>query len=125
MADMIDRRRRSGWRLALGMVLCVVGAAVPTRGFASFQNGNTLWADCNGKADDWFIKGYCAGYISSISDALDGNAIDGYRACLPNGVTIGQVQDVVVKWLRAHPEKRHFQAAGLVAQALEDAFPCK
>jgi len=63
-------------------------------------------------------------YIVGIADALEGNVIDGWRACIPQSVTQGQAKDVALKWLRAHPEKRHFAAAGLVAYALSDAFPC-
>ena len=52
MADVIDRRRRSGWGLVLGLALCVVGAAVPTRADADYKNGNDLFAHCDGKAGD-------------------------------------------------------------------------
>lgn len=126
MADLIDRRRGTGWRLVLGLTLCVVGAAVPTRGFGAshFQSGNSLLAYHDSK--NLSEQGIALGYIVGISDVLEGHAINGWRACSPaNGVTQGQVRDVVVQWLRAHPEKRHFGADGLVAEALQTAFPCK
>ena len=34
------------------------------------------------------------------------------------------MQAVVVKFHEAHPEKWHFNASSLVANALSEAFPC-
>ncbi len=42
-----------------------------------------------------------------------------------DGVTNGQVRDVVVKYLKDHPEERHFLASILAVKALSKAFPCK
>ena len=36
----------------------------------------------------------------------------------------GQIVDVVVKYLKDHPENRHSDAAILVAVALMKTFPC-
>ena len=125
MADLIYRWRRTGLRLVLGLALCVVCAALPTRGFAVFMNGNQLLADCDSKDDEFYLKGYCMAYIAGIADALGGNAINGYRACIPLRATQGQVRDVVVQYLRARPDIRHLAAPGLVAEPLQTAFPCR
>ena len=125
MADLGDRRRRSGWRQVLGMALCMMSAAVPTRVFAgaNFETGNGLLALCD--ANDNYGMAMCRGYIIGISDALNGNPVDEWKACIPvGGVIASQTQDIVIKWLRANPEKRHFAAPGLVAYALSQAFPC-
>ncbi len=47
------------------------------------------------------------------------------RSCIPENVTNGQVSDVVIKYLRDHPEERHILAAILVVKAMAEAFPCK
>jgi Rap1a immunity proteins len=53
-----------------------------------------------------------------------------FRICLPDNkvdhkVDIEQVADVVVKYLREHPERRDQMAASLVFEAVHDAWPCK
>jgi len=109
-----------------GLLLCavlVVGMAGPAVGGATFKDGNKLLAHCQADDPGWLI---CDGYVKGISDALDGNPIDGFRACLPTGVIIGrQVKDIAIAWLKANPQYRHFSAATLVAEALSEAFPCK
>jgi hypothetical protein len=49
----------------------------------------------------------------------------GFKACLPVNSSLEQSRDVVVRFLRAHPELRHLVAVSLVARALAEAFPCK
>jgi len=44
--------------------------------------------------------------------------------CVPEGVTIGQMLDVYVEWLHAHPADRHMEASTLFYVATRDAFPC-
>ena len=44
--------------------------------------------------------------------------------CIPNRVTDRQTTDVVVRYLKEHPEQRHYAAANLVAETLAEAFPC-
>jgi hypothetical protein len=67
----------------------------------------------------------CLGYIMGIVDALDGNQIGGQKACFSASMTGGQIRDVVVKFLQSHPEIRHYQASGVVTEALAQAFPCR
>lgn len=42
---------------------------------------------------------------------------------LPRGITVGQLQQIVVKFLSDHPEKLHEAADPLVLAALTQAFP--
>jgi len=105
-------------RLLLCAVL-VVGMAGPAA--ANNQDGNQLLAKCQG---DTTNRGFCFGYVEGVTDALD-DPVEGFRACTPAGVTAGQVQDVVIAWLKANPTQRHLAAHSLVALALSEAFPCK
>lgn len=43
----------------------------------------------------------------------------GYYACLPKGITIGQLFDMVQKYLDDNPEKRHEQGQMLVLNAFK------
>jgi hypothetical protein len=45
-------------------------------------------------------------------------------ACIPSTAKLGQLMRVVTKYLEEHPEQLHLAAAGLVYNALIEAFPC-
>lgn len=94
----------------------------------SFVNGNGLLEMCTVDREDalYFQKvARCSGYVAGIADALANNPVNRYRACLPKQATVGQITDVVKLQLERHPELRHMAAAGLVAEALSIAFPCR
>ena len=105
------------------MVLVVVPYVPVTK--AGFVNGNTLLTRCRNETDV-YDQAYCLAYIVAITDTLWGeNAVQGYRACPLGSLVQGRALDIVVSWLEAHPQHRHFSANGLVAAALSEAFPCK
>lgn len=88
----------------------------------SFSNGNELWLQCNSGAQS---DGYalCAAYIVGVADVFQ--AQNGNNICVPPDAIVGQVADVVTKYLREHPELRHCSSQSLIWVALTDAFPCK
>jgi hypothetical protein len=91
----------------------------------AFITGNALYADC--MAGSITVgQSWCLGYITAIADVMtvpDENVL-GFEACFPR-VSTAQVRDVAKQFLVAHPERRHLGAAGLVARALHEAFPCR
>jgi hypothetical protein len=60
---------------------------------------------------------YCLGYVQGFTDAA--------VVCIPKGVVVHQVLDVVVRFLRAHPAVRNMDASKLAHTALLEAWPCK
>jgi Rap1a immunity proteins len=94
-----------------------------TTASAGFDDGNALFERCktytSDRATEPFNDGVCAGYIVGATDALDRGSL----LCLPD-VTKGQIIDVVILWLRDHPEKRHLGASSLIGAALKEKFPC-
>lgn len=81
-----------------------------------FQSGDQLYDHCSTGPD-----AYCMGYVAGETDTLTT-----YRfACLPPNATVREAVDIVMNFLRAHPETRHYSAASDVAVALKDAIPCK
>jgi Ssp1 endopeptidase immunity protein Rap1a len=100
---------------ALGAVL--VQPATAEKG-TGFLNGNDLY--------DWCVKPLappgtaCADCVAGAADVL---AYDG-KFCPLVGVSPEQVVDVVRQYLTAFPERRHYAAASLVADALAAKFPC-
>ena len=64
----------------------------------------------------------CLAYTKGV---LDGVLLYAKTAlCIPQGVTLSQILDIVKLELRDHPESRHYTAASLVVVALAKAFPC-
>jgi hypothetical protein len=63
-----------------------------------------------------FAKGYYTGWGASLGQM---------RWCLPEGVVVTQIRDVVLNYLRDKPQFRNAGAESLAAVALEVAWPCK
>jgi hypothetical protein len=71
---------------------------------------------------------YCIGYIRGYTESLALSEAMGAKknVCMPkDGVETGQLARVLVKYLRANPEKLHERGRALVYVALAEAFPCK
>jgi hypothetical protein len=90
---------------------------------ADYRDGGRLYADCLPEEADWTL--FCQAYIAAIADAARYDPVNGDKVCVPADVKLGELVDIVSRSLEAHPENRHFGAAGLVAQALGEAFPCQ
>jgi hypothetical protein len=94
---------------------------------AEFFTGNKLYEVCmkggyvpGDGAKSTVDFGDCIGYISGAADA-------GWKSewCPVQGVTRGQVMDIVIKYLRDNPDRRHISADVLVLHALGAAYPCR
>jgi hypothetical protein len=70
---------------------------------------------------DRFVAVRAVGYLDGIADAAVGL---GYT-CYPTGVTQAQLREVVMNYLRDHPERLNDPAPLLVLNGLFEAFPCK
>jgi len=68
-------------------------------------------------ASEWWL---CAGYVDGVADTLTGHRL----SCPPGVVTYGQLESIVLKFLRDHPERLHENRLVLVEEALRGAFPC-
>lgn len=105
--------------------LTVIGIALPLQvaaaGGATFQSGNDILLWC--RTANWQL---CYGYIEGVADAMsNGEPVLGWRACIPAGVTVGQVKDATLQFLQIHIGFRQKIAASLVAAALSETFPCR
>ena len=108
-------------------VLLVAPSVSSARTVPGFVDGNLLYEKCSATGENlnYFIKdSYCRAFILGAWDAAQiENSANGSTNCLPENVTVGQLQDIVTKYLRENPEKRAKQAASLVIAAVESAFP--
>ena len=93
----------------------------------SFIDGVELLSRCSDPEDGPFgARGYCMGYISAIADVMGAvSVINGYAACFPKGVTVGELRDALVRWLSDNPREQHKNAEELVAEAFSVFFPCR
>jgi hypothetical protein len=82
------------------------------------STGNDLLRIC--QSSDLYDRGVCGGYLAAVSQVVE----VANRACYPEGVTIEHGKDVVVRYLKEHPESRDHVAVTLATKALTAAFPC-
>lgn len=90
---------------------------MPLSADAAFQSGNKLKADIYGSSAD---RMFALGYVVGVTEVL----VDESHVCLANGVTQGQLLDVVKKYFEANPESLHRSAYLLVYLALKNTWPC-
>src|SRR5262245_39091306 len=107
------------------LVACLMALmAGLTPSLAKAITGNDLQDACTSRTQN--ERTWCTVYILAIADVLnDGNAINGYRACVDEGVSVQQTVDLVTKYLAEHPEQRDRTAPGIVAGAFREAFQCE
>lgn len=103
----------------LSMSLIVARFCIATAN-AAFDNGNELLRNCTIKGE--FAGGLCYGLITGYYDGIRLS----YK-CTKDDPKINrqQIRDIVVKFLKDHPEARHLPAAYLAARAFVEAFDCK
>ena len=94
---------------------------------ANYLTGKDLYGDCS-KPQGSFSQGFCSGYISGVVDAIEHYQVSKGAekiVCVPKEASIGQVKEVVVRYLTQHPDERNNTASSLVWDAVRKAFPCK
>jgi len=116
---------------ALGTAISFAAAQPQATNLA--ESGNSFLATCEnaGNSNDTsvssFTRGLCFGYVSGVSDGIElAQSLPSMHAdyCLPSESTNGQKFDTVVKFIKQHPEIRHWQTRELLLRGLTEAFPC-
>lgn len=94
------------------------------------HTGNDLYRACtpDGTGNTTPSNLQCMIYIGDVS--FGGKVVKFQKAdggnCFPQGVDLGQIQDIVFAYLRQTPERRHINATNLTVEAIIQAFPaCK
>lgn len=117
--------------IAIAALLLMV---VPDAALAE-TTGIELQRRCAGDSSS-FCLGFIAGaievqqdweYFSEVNptkNAMNPFAPQPPHFCFPKQVTLGQIVQIVNKYLNENPEKLHFAAAPLIGAALVAAFPC-
>lgn len=99
------------------LILCsVLFIALPVN--ANYLSGNKLKEHC---VSETFVNtGMCLGYIAGVVDSYNN-----FVFCIPSEVTMGQMRDIVKKYMHENPAKLHESAADIVASAMKKDFSCK
>jgi len=61
------------------------------------------------------------GFVAGVADS----ALDGVTYCSPSDSSLGKLNDVILAYLRAHPETMPKTASSVALQSLIAAYPCK
>ena len=93
---------------------------------SSFVNGVKLQKDCDSEITD--IENGCMLYVAGVIDSYtflkDVENLEN-RICIPDEVTVRQLQYIVKKYLNEHPEDLHYAASYIVLIAIRNSFPCE
>jgi hypothetical protein len=84
---------------------------------AEWVTGNMLLQSIT--SEDKIENGIAMGYIMGVHDRAETQ-----ESCTPNGVTAVQVTALVVRYMKAHPEKQHNSADRIISAVLTETFPC-
>jgi Rap1a immunity proteins len=113
-----------GTAVLIGVLSALVYAA-PS--YAEFLDGNRLFELCDDEAPD-YKQDVCLGYVMGVIDVLvsysDVEIEQRIGLCAPKNVSAAQLREIVVRYLKQHPEERHYAALNTVGAAVRDAFPC-
>ena len=104
-------------RVAFGLTIAL--ALWPRAALA--LTGNELLKRC--EDNDAVQRAFCVGYVIGVADMVEEGPSG--LICVATGVSNGQLSDIVVKFLRDHPERRHYSANSLVGVALMETYPCQ
>jgi hypothetical protein len=97
-------------------LLAAAVLTVATAANATWFTGNQLLDHMNGEL---FERGGAAGFVTGVASVINGDL-----ACIPAGVTVAQMRDMVHQRLRVSPGIRHQEAEVIVAAVLISEFPC-
>ena len=67
----------------------------------------------------------CHIYVHAVQDVLAENPVKNYRVCIPPNLDIDQSVNLIVDWLKQHPEESQQPASDAVAHALWCSYHCK
>ncbi len=83
-------------------------------------DGGQVMADCMAKPEESCQEAaICAGYIAGVADLLSDRSL-----CIPPEVSVKQLVKVVQKYGAKNENMLHGPASRVVANALQDAYPC-
>ena len=105
---------------ALLTVAALLAAGTAQAQRVSNVKGTTLMKACTAPAS----KETCDAYVDGFGDAIEAEGKDHALACLPKAATGTELRDVLLAYLKAHPEDQHLKAGTIASRAFAKAYPC-
>lgn len=110
------------------IVLLALSGAGTVHGTDYRHDGNELLKRCQAVTQSLSYENlldfyWCLGFLEGVTSMHPSTLPP--RSCLPEGGTYTQVMQVLVKYLKDHPERLHEDQTVLTVDALVTAFPCK
>jgi hypothetical protein len=116
--------------------------AMTDRASGVFFTGNALYGQCTIPGDE--VRVGCMAYVMGVLDAAAAEAnfaevrqsgkpqpdrpyeetLSGFRWCPSTAMKDRQVLDIVMNFLRDNLADRGYDAPGLIAKAMQQAWPC-
>jgi hypothetical protein len=98
-------------------IITALALVASTAASAEFFTGNDLLNRLQSSEPTKQVM--ALGYIAGVSDFGQSNS-----HCTPDGVSLGQLRDIVQQSLVNYPSLRHLDASLLVTAALMETWPC-
>jgi hypothetical protein len=105
--------------LAAGLIALLATSTAQAQRVSNVK-GTTLLKACTGANAT-----ACDAYVDGFSDAIVAGGKDHALACIPKSSTGTELRDVLVKFLKDHPEDQNLKATTLATRAFAKAYPCK
>jgi hypothetical protein len=100
---------------------------ISAQGSAAYFKGGELLKLC--ESESFTEKNYCRMYLSGVVDAhemlADWDGMPKKYFCTPNGVSLGQLRRIYIKYANEMARDWHKGAGGMVISAFWRAFPCE
>lgn len=112
--------------LAALIILTAIPIGPAKAGFVSGKDLQDIClADQNGSGSP-LKAAECLGFVMGVADTFDcDETLHGFNWKSSAELNQQQLVKLVVTWLGRHQNSLHYEADGLVAAALSEAFPCK
>ena len=111
-------------KIIMAGIAITILAAAPAQAFMPGKDLNRYCQDGPG-SDRMACYSWIDGAVNGIEFGASVSKGTLKPFCVPKGVTLRQVGEIVKKWLGDHPEEWHQSAVFGVASAMRDAFPCR
>jgi hypothetical protein len=90
---------------------------------ATAYTGNQLLPECE-TTNVSYCLGEISGFRLGFGFVMNRWQVEPKLMCVPDGVSNGQLRDIVIQYIRENPQTRHESAQFLIVWSLEKAFPC-
>ena len=110
--------------IATLIAACALATAPPALADNTVSDdGHEFYENCTDTS--LYMQGFCLGYVRGLLHGYEVLRVGiGAPACIPSSVTMGDLRDIVVRYIGRHPADRGEPALVLFARAVNDKWGC-